>query len=150
MHELSVCGALIDQVTALAAARGDAVRVRRITIEVGPLSGVDTDQLQAAFFVLRAGSCAASADLCIDTMALRIRCTTCLAVSATAPNRLVCTQCGSLRTQIVQGDELHLRRVELCLEDLPLPRERAVRAEATAAALPDCPRDLLAHRIRPH
>lgn len=118
MHELSVCGALIEQVSALAAQRGAAL-VRRITIEVGPLSGVDPLLLQAAFCVLRAGSCAAEADLAIDTPDVRICCIACAAVTSTAPNRLVCAQCGGMRSRVLQGDELRLRRVELVVEGLP-------------------------------
>ena len=40
MHELSICSALLDQVSDLAGRRG-ASAVQRITIEVGPLSGVE-------------------------------------------------------------------------------------------------------------
>jgi hydrogenase nickel incorporation protein HypA/HybF len=112
VHELSICGALMEQVTALAAARG-ARCIRRITVEVGPLSGVDAGLLRSAFDVMRAGSCAAAAVLAIDTPDVRIRCNTCDAVSTTAPNRLVCRQCGGFRSRIVQGDELRLRRVEM-------------------------------------
>jgi hydrogenase nickel incorporation protein HypA/HybF len=112
LHELSICGALMEQVTALAVAHG-ARCIRRITVEVGPLSGVDAGLLRSAFDVMRAGSCAAAAVLAIDTPDVRIRCNTCDAISTTAPNRLVCRHCGGFRARIVQGDELRLRRVEM-------------------------------------
>ncbi len=120
MHELSICGALMEQVTSLAAARG-ARCIRRITVEVGPLSGVDAGLLRSAFDVMRAGSCAATAVLTIDTPAVRIRCNTCDAISTTAPNRLVCGQCGGFRSRIVQGDELRLRRVEMDADARSVP-----------------------------
>lgn len=118
VHELSVCAALLEQVSTLAAAR-QSTGIRRITIEVGALSGVDAAQLRTAFQVLRAGSCAAGADLVIDAPEVRIRCNTCDAVSAVAPNRLLCGQCGSYRSHVVQGDELRLRRVELYVKESP-------------------------------
>ncbi|MEP6548920.1 MAG: hydrogenase maturation nickel metallochaperone HypA [Gammaproteobacteria bacterium] len=112
MHELSVCQALLTQVADIAAARG-ARAVERIFIEVGPLSGVEPAQLRSAFAVLRAGSCAAEAILSIESTLVIVRCTVCGAESPTAPNRLLCGECGGYRTRVVTGDELCLRRVEL-------------------------------------
>ena len=112
MHELSVCQALLSQVAAIAADRGARV-VERITIEVGPLSGVEPALLARAFAALRAGGCAAEADLLIESVAVTIGCMTCGTESQTKPNRLVCAACGGFRTRIVAGDELRLRRVAL-------------------------------------
>jgi hydrogenase nickel incorporation protein HypA/HybF len=114
MHEFSICGALLDQVCALADRRG-ASAVQRITIEVGPLSGVEPSLLHSAFEALRAGSCAAAAILSIDRPKVRIRCNTCEAESTTQPDRLVCPHCGSLRSRILKGDELRLRCVEMSI-----------------------------------
>jgi len=112
LHELSVCQALLAQVTEIAIDRGADV-VARIVIEVGPLSGVEPTLLARAFAVVRAGSCAADAALMIESPGVTIRCMACGAQSPTAPNRLVCSACGGYRTRIVAGDELRLRRVEL-------------------------------------
>ena len=112
MHELSVCQALLSQVAAIAADRG-ARLVERITIEVGPLCGVEPALLARAFAALRAGGCAAEADLLIESVAVTIGCMTCGRESQTKPNRLVCAACGGFRTRIVAGDELRLRRVAL-------------------------------------
>ncbi|NNL46805.1 MAG: hydrogenase maturation nickel metallochaperone HypA, partial [Acidimicrobiia bacterium] len=48
MHELSVCLSLLEQVQAIAAER-DAIRVTRIELKVGPLSGVESDLLKSAW-----------------------------------------------------------------------------------------------------
>ena len=89
--------------------------MERIVVEIGPLSGVEPSLLARAFEVVRAGSCAAHAVLAIESRDVIIRCMTCGAQSQTAPNRLVCSGCGGYRSQIMAGDELHLRRVELRL-----------------------------------
>ena len=112
MHELSVCQALLTLVAEIAAGRGVSV-VERITIEVGPLSGVEPALLASAFAIVRVGGCAAQAALSIEATAVTISCVSCGAQSQTAPNRLVCAVCGGFRTRIVAGDELRLRRVEL-------------------------------------
>jgi hydrogenase nickel incorporation protein HypA/HybF len=112
VHELSVCQALLAQVVEIATDRG-ASAVSRITVEVGPLSGVEPALLASAFEIVRAGSCAAGAILLIETTAVTISCLICGAESQTAPNRLLCAACGGYRTRVVGGDELRLRGVEL-------------------------------------
>ena len=113
MHELSVCQALLRQVTDIAMDRGADV-VEHITIEAGPLSGVEPALLVRAFGILRASSRAtAQALLSIESPAVIIRCTRCSKESRTAPNRLVCPLCGDFRTRVMTGDELRLRRVAL-------------------------------------
>jgi hydrogenase nickel incorporation protein HypA/HybF len=112
VHELSVCQALLTQVAEIAAGRGARV-VERITIEVGPLSGVEPALLASAFAIVRAGGCAAEATLLIESTTVTIGCMACGAHSQTEPNRLVCAVCGGFRTRVVAGDELRLRRVEL-------------------------------------
>ena len=112
MHELSICQALLSQVTAIARERG-AQAIERIVVEVGPLSGVDGALLARAFEVARIGSCAAEAALSIDTPQVTVSCLSCGSQSHAAPNRLLCGTCGGYRTRIIAGDELNLRRVEL-------------------------------------
>lgn len=119
MHELSVCQALLAQVTDIAIGRG-ATAVRTITIEVGPLSGIEPALLASAFETLRRGSCAAQAALLIEAPAVMVRCMSCNAQTRPEPNRLVCALCGDFRTRVVAGDELRLRRLELRVpESLP-------------------------------
>ena len=112
VHDLSVCQALLTQVAEIAAGRGARV-VERITIEVGPLSGVEPVLLASAFAIVRAGGCAAEAALSIESTTVTIGCMACGAHSNPKPNRLVCAVCGGFRTRVVAGDELRLRRVEL-------------------------------------
>ena len=112
MHELSICQALLAQVTDIAANRG-ASAVERIVIEIGPLAGVEPTLLRRAFTLARAGSCAAQAVLSINVTSVTVSCMICGAQSQTTPNRLICNACGGYRTQVVAGNELRLRRVEL-------------------------------------
>ena len=120
MHELSVCQALIDEVTKIATSR-EARAVGRITLEVGPLSGVEPELLARAFEVARAGTCAARAELSIAVPAIMVHCSDCGADSRAQPNRLLCASCGGFRTCVIEGDELRLRAVEL-----DVPEEHAV------------------------
>ena len=112
MHELSVCQALIDEVVKIAAGH-EARAVGRITVEVGPLCGVEPELLARAFEIARLGTCAAGAELSIAVPEIRVRCSDCGTASPARPNRLLCAACGGYRTQVVEGDELRLRAVEL-------------------------------------
>lgn len=112
MHELSVCNALVTQVE-LIAAQNQAGRVARIELEVGPLSGVEPDLLRRAYPLAIAGTVAADAELVIDIPDVVVHCTECETESSVPSNRLLCSRCGDFRTQIVSGEELILKRLEL-------------------------------------
>jgi hydrogenase nickel incorporation protein HypA/HybF len=111
MHELSICQALLEQVAEIAVRHG-AQGVERITVEVGPLSGVEPELLVRAFEFARVGGCAAGAVLWIKRIEITVSCLTCGAESGAEPNRLICARCGAYRTRVVAGDELRLRDVE--------------------------------------
>ena len=112
MHEIAVCQALLDQVQAISAEHGDTA-VTRITVSIGPLSGVVPELLQRAFYLARARGSAANAELLIEGAAVRIRCRSCGAESEAAPARLICAHCGDFHTDLLDGDQLVLMRVEL-------------------------------------
>jgi hydrogenase nickel incorporation protein HypA/HybF len=118
VHELFVCQALLAQVAEIAAAHG-ASAVARVTVEVGPLSGVEPFLLANAFEVASTGSCAAGAALSIETSAVVIGCLICGTESQVRPNRLLCAACGGYRTRVIRGDELRLCRVELQVQTAP-------------------------------
>jgi hydrogenase nickel incorporation protein HypA/HybF len=112
MHELAVCQGLLSQVDEIAL-RENAQRVDLIRLRIGPLSGVVPELLRQAFSIARAGTVAADAELAIEALPVRIRCTRCGAESDARPNRLLCGSCGDYRTQLLSGDELLLASVEL-------------------------------------
>lgn len=122
MHELSVCIALLDKVQQIATEHG-ASSVTRIDVRLGPLSGVEAPLLQNAYPLAAAGTVAENAELSIDVVPVRVRCSQCGAESDAEPNRLLCAACGDFRTNIVSGDELLLERVELETPDKAAERE---------------------------
>jgi len=112
MHELSVARALLRQVGRVAGAHGDA-RVRRVTVRIGPLSGVEPALLAQAFPQALAGTPAAGTELVIESVPVRIQCLACGHEGEAAPNRLRCPACGGADTRLVGGDELLLVSLEL-------------------------------------
>jgi hydrogenase nickel incorporation protein HypA/HybF len=112
MHELSVCQSMLRQVEAIAN-REQAISVERITIQIGPLSGVVPELLQQAFTIARCGTKAETAELVTETKPVRVHCLQCGYESDVQANRLLCAQCGDYRTRLISGDELLLASVEL-------------------------------------
>jgi len=112
MHELSIAQALVEQIEAHVASHG-AQAVGRVVVKIGPLSGVEPELLATAFPLAAAGSLAATAELILETLPVRVRCQSCGAETEAAANRLLCGECGDWHTQLRSGDELLLASLEL-------------------------------------
>ncbi len=112
MHELSICQALLQQVLGIAAHQR-ADRIGKITLHIGPLSGVEPDLIRVAFPVVAAGTSCEDAALEITSLAVQVFCRDCDASSIVPPNQLLCAQCGTWRVEVTSGDELLLAKVEL-------------------------------------
>ena len=112
MHELAICQALMDQVESIALER-EAHCVTAIVVGMGPLSGVEAQLLQNAYPIASAGTIAEHAELVIEQLPIRVKCTQCGSESDALPNKLTCKKCGDWRTTLVSGDELMLMSVEL-------------------------------------
>ncbi len=112
MHELAICQSLMDQVESIARER-DANSVTSITIGMGPLSGVEAQLLKNAYPIASAGTVAEDAELLIEHLPIKVRCSQCGSESDAQPNKLTCKQCGDWRTTLISGDEMMLMSVEL-------------------------------------
>lgn len=112
MHELAVCQDIIAQVEAIAL-NNNAMSVAVINLQIGPLSGVEIPLLTSAFSIARSGTVAEHAELRVEALPIRIKCNDCHTESVVAQNKLVCKQCGNWKTQLISGDEMLLRQVEL-------------------------------------
>lgn len=112
MHELTVCQDIISQVETIAVSH-HALSVEVINLQIGPLSGVEIGLLESAFSIARAGTMAEHAQLKVEAIPIRVKCNSCQAESEVSLNKLVCKQCGNWQTQLISGDEMLLRQVEL-------------------------------------
>lgn len=112
MHELSVCQSILSQIEAIAAEH-HATAVTVVYLQIGPLSGVEAPLLRNAWSIARSHTIADGAALEIEEMPITIRCNSCGRESEATANRLLCGHCGEWRTQLISGDEMLLRTVEL-------------------------------------
>ena len=117
MHEMSICLAIVEEVERLVRNAGGR-RAAAITVQYGPLAGVDRESLATCFPLAAEGSLAAGAQLVLQETACRVRCRNCgLEEEALRPFD-GCRSCGTLQLELLSGKELLLRNVEIetCVE----------------------------------
>jgi len=114
MHEISLVQGLFAQLHELAAAN-NATKINKVTMEIGPLSGVVIDSFQFGFDILaKEDQMLQSADLIIEIPQVEYRCVACASVQTTSgPRPQECSQCRELLLIPSGGDDLILLQVEM-------------------------------------
>ena len=124
MHEMSLCYSLLDTIAVYQRANMDKC-VGLVHVKIGPLSGVEPDLLHQAFLTCRTHSIGDQAALQIHTSAIKVRCTLCGKHSRAVVNRIIRASCGSWQTELIQGDEFVLQRIEFIPSEISTePKER--------------------------
>jgi hydrogenase nickel incorporation protein HypA/HybF len=126
MHEYSLVQGLFDEVAAQAAARG-ATAVRKVTVGLGELAGVDPELFATAFNTFRPASPHPEAELSIHWVEAAWVCAGCAAPFQRGAV-LRCLACGA-PGRLATGDELILERIEM-----EVPEPHALRPESTERA----------------
>jgi hydrogenase nickel incorporation protein HypA/HybF len=108
MHELGISRNIVAIVGEAAKGR----RVRRVTLEIGKLSGVMREAIEFSFALIAQGTPAAGALLEIREIDARARCAECGA-EFTLPDFLAACICGSRRLALLAGEELNVKSVDL-------------------------------------
>jgi hydrogenase nickel incorporation protein HypA/HybF len=110
MHEYSLVQALLARVEREARLR-KAVAVRRLSVRIGDLAGVERELFESAYATCREGTVCAGATLVVRPVHVRWACSACGArVAARGP--LTCPECRS-PARLLAGDEIVLDRIEL-------------------------------------
>jgi hydrogenase nickel incorporation protein HypA/HybF len=108
MHELAIACNIVELVTEAAEGR----RVRRVTLEIGKLSGVMPEAIAFCFPEVAKGTRAEAARLDIRVVEGRARCEACGEEFVT-PSLLTRCPCGSVRLQRISGDELTIKNIDI-------------------------------------
>ena len=107
MHEASLMKNLLSIVEGAACGGGEGP-VRVIHLRIGEMAGVSEDALRFAFDVMAKGTISEGADLEIEKVALRVRCTACGGESHPSDFVFVCGACGSPAIEILEGREMEV------------------------------------------
>ena len=108
MHELSITRNIVAIVAEAAAGR----RVRRVTLEIGALSGVMQEAIEFCFDIVAEGTVLAGAELEIRRIEGRAFCLECRSDFAAGTIFAPCP-CGSRRVERRQGEELNIKTMDL-------------------------------------
>ncbi|MGD0719996.1 MAG: hydrogenase maturation nickel metallochaperone HypA [Roseiarcus sp.] len=108
MHELGITRNIVAIVSEAAEGRP----VRRVTIEIGKLSGVLSEAIAFCFDAVARGTALEGARLEIREIDGRARCTQCDAEFA-ADTLFTPCPCGSRRFVRLRGEELNIKSMEL-------------------------------------
>ncbi len=114
MHEISLVQALFSQLEELAVEH-EATKILRVTMVIGPQSGVVIDAFRFGFETLASGNTLIrNAELIIEIPPVNYSCTQCGHMEETKEDSLEeCAKCGELFLIPSGGDELILRQVEM-------------------------------------
>lgn len=112
MHEQSLVRALLSQVRA-ACHPHRAEDAEEVVVAIGPLAGVEPLLVESAFELLTRDSDLAAARITIELTPLQLSCESCSDTFETGEIAFDCPHCGSLRTRVIAGDGMVLRRIVL-------------------------------------
>ncbi|MEZ6132473.1 MAG: hydrogenase maturation nickel metallochaperone HypA [Planctomycetaceae bacterium] len=119
MHETSLVRSLLKQVKQIMMEHS-ATSVDSITVEIGPLSGVEAELVRDSFWQLISTGNLGQPQLHVHEVDLQIRCRHCEVESSVQRLSLQCPECQSRHIQILRGDEFRLINVSL---QVPVPLE---------------------------
>lgn len=108
MHELSIVISIVE----LASEVAEGGAVRRVTIEIGKLSGVEPEAIAFCFLEVARGTPVEGAALDICEVDAAARCDVCGAEFPT-PDMLSACPCGSRQFQRLRGEELNIKSIEI-------------------------------------
>lgn len=110
MHETSIVRALLEQVDTQARSHR-ASAVRKVTVRLGELCGVEAQLLATAFETFRERTVADGAELTIETVPALWTCPQC-GREFRRGELLQCAGCG-VPVRMIAGDEIVLARLEM-------------------------------------
>jgi hydrogenase nickel incorporation protein HypA/HybF len=110
MHEASIVESLIEMVRRSV---DDPAGVRRVDVRVGLLSGVSPDCMRFYFDLMRDDALSPRAELMVSLEPLQARCAGCGAEHSLTETQWICPACQQGTLEFRNGDELHLRSVEV-------------------------------------
>ncbi len=109
MHELSIADAIVT----IASRHAKGRPVSRVEIRVGHLRQVVPDSLQFAFELITAGTELDGAELAIEEVPARVRCTACAAETVLEEFPAHCGECGALDVEVTAGEELLVESIDV-------------------------------------
>ena len=102
MHELSIAHSILSIAEKAAATNSHGV-VTAVGLQIGELSGIETDSLAFAFSIIREGTSLQQAELKIESIRGEAKCIDCSHVFPMNNYAVLCPECNSNAISIIKG-----------------------------------------------
>jgi len=112
MDSDTVTREMLKQLVEKAKSEG-ANRIKRIVIEIGEMSGLNSGQIRNSFDMLSRDTLAEGAELAISEIPLQVKCMKCSAEYNASGMSMICPECGSIASELVKGNELRVKEIEV-------------------------------------
>lgn len=112
MHEYSLCQRLLDQTLSIAE-NNHATKIKHISLQIGPLTGMEPELIKSGFTHVAENTIASAATLSIVKEPFKILCKTCHRHSNLDSLVRTCPVCDSDNTQLLNGDVLTITNLEI-------------------------------------
>ncbi len=86
--------------------------ISSITVSIGEMRQVIPESFRLAFLSLKKDTAAEKADLIMEFVPVKIRCSICGRESRVKDNIYLCPFCSSVDTEVTEGDEITIKHIE--------------------------------------
>lgn len=112
MHELALCQSVVDVMREQARVHGFE-RVTSVRLEIGALSCISREAVEFCFAAVARDTLADGAVLQVIRLPGRAWCLDCETAVAIGERHDACPYCGGYRMQIVRGEEMRIKDLEV-------------------------------------
>lgn len=109
MHELSIVQSMMKIVENYAKDK----EVTKVVVKIGKMSGIEPYFLKESFDIFKENTICKNAELEIIECDIKIKCNDCGKESVVKDFDFSCPKCGSLRTDLVSGEEMNIEYIEV-------------------------------------
>lgn len=117
MHEYSIVSSLLS-LCEKEAKKQNAKFIKKLTVRLGRLSGVEPHLLKTCFDVFKEDTICHNAILILKIIEVKLFCHSCQKEYVILDNNFLCHVCQSDETNIVNGQEMLLESIEISGSDL--------------------------------
>ncbi len=112
MHEYPVAQKIIE-IAEETAKKNSAVKIKRINIVVGELSGFIGESIQMYFDILARGTSAEGAIISVKSVRPRLKCTSCGLSFEMSGRSFMCPSCGGGAVLTEAGREFYIESIDI-------------------------------------
>jgi len=112
MHEMSIAESLLRTLEDQSLQKGFR-KVKKIWLEIGPLAVIDPESLSFYFTIVSRNTLAEGASLIVIDIPGQALCQACGKTVSISQRYDACNYCGSYRLEVLQGDEMRIKELEV-------------------------------------